>query len=109
MARELEDKESIISLKEQLLLEKERRLLEQQMNLKKLEEQNRLLREQLAASKKKDGTIGKGGARGGRKPRSLFPDTPADEVLDICFRFCNVVFVVLFANLCQVNLLRESY
>ena len=89
MAKELESKESIISLKEQLLLEKERRLLEQQKNLKKLEQQNKLLREQLAASKKKDGTSTKGG-RGGRKPRNLFPDALAVEVRlqNICIRLC---------------------
>ena len=72
MTQELESKESIISLKEQLLLEKERRLMEQQKNLMKLELQNKLLREQLAASKKKDGASAKGG-KGGRKPRNLFP------------------------------------
>ena len=76
MTRELESKESIISLKEQLLLEKERRLLEQQKSLKKLEQQNKLLMEQLAASKKKGGfgAAGKSAGRGGRKPRNLFPD-----------------------------------
>ena len=53
--------------------------MEQQKNLKKLEQQNKLLREQLAASKKKDGTSSKGG-RGGRKPRNLFPDAALIEV-----------------------------
>ena len=100
MARELESKESIISLKEQLLLEKERRLLEQQKNLKKLEQQNKLLREQLAASKKKDGAPGKGGGRGGRKPRNLFPDATADEVSGgwraIRARIVVIMFFVFF-------------
>ena len=109
MARELESKESIISLKEQLLLEKERRLLEQQKNLKKLEQQNKLLREQLAASKKKDGAPGKGGGRGGRKPRNLFPDATADGVSGGRSRKRIVVIFLIFHMLSKVIKKQEKH